>query len=237
MKRVLLGLFLFAALEGCSSDAGEVRLGVSVAAIDTAVSAANDDARSAAGLEVTRVRILVNTAKVGYAGHSDGDETAVGPTVVELTGDEIKAGAQRSFSLGQLASGTYGGAEIEIDNLDADADTSDASLADFASSGASVIIDGTYNDAAFQFAGHFLAEQGTDGEVQIDTSTPFELAMTVDPSSWFVDASGAVLDPTDTSQHDAISLAICKSLDTQPQQSGGRGKGGGPKAHCVESAK
>ena len=71
--------------------------------------------------------------------------------------------------------------------------------------------------------------------MKIDAATPVELAMTVDPTQWFIDGTGAVVDPTDASQHDAISLAICKSLDTQPQSS--NRKGNGPKAHCVESAK
>ncbi|MFO0611510.1 MAG: hypothetical protein U0414_02895 [Polyangiaceae bacterium] len=249
MQHIFKSFFVAAALGGAcalmgcgAGDTGEVRLGVSVAPL-TELGDPTVDPRAAAGLEITRVRVLVNVAKVGYAGPSDGD-ASVGPYVVELTGDEITAGASRSFSLGELAAGTYGGAEIEVDVLSADADTSsDPSLADFASTKASVLIDGNYNGAAFQFAGHFLAEQGTDGEVTIDTTAGFDLPMTVDPSTWFLDANGAVLDPTDAAQHQAIAAAICKSLDTQPllTESGGgpgghgHGGGGGP-AHCVEAA-
>jgi len=242
---------------GCApAGTGEVQLGVSVAPITT-TDAATTDARTQAGLSITRVRLLVNTAKIGYAGGhggkggrgcppgamssssssgssggmSSGDTTAVGPFVVDLTSAEIAIGAQRSFSLGELASGTYGGAEIEIDVLDANADTSsDASLADFASTKASVLVDGTYNGTTFQFAGHFLAEQGTDGQVTISSSSPFRLAMTVDPSKWFLDDAGAVLDPTDATKHAAIAAGICKSLDTEPALGGNPG----PKAHCVE---
>ena len=233
------------ALTGCgSSETGEVRLGVSVAPL-TELGDPTTDPRVAAGLELSRVRVLVNVAKVGYAGGCDADaasdETAVGPFVVELTGDELAAGATRSFSLGELAAGTYGGAEIEIDVLADDADTSaDATLADFATTKASVLVDGTFNGAPFQFAGHFLAEQGTDGEVTIDTTAGFDLPMSVDPSTWFLDAAGAVLDPTDAAQHEAIAVAICKTLDTQPALGGGGGKGGkggkggGGHAHCVE---
>lgn len=232
-------------LTACGSgETGEVRLGVSVSPI-TQLGDPTTDPRAQAGLEITRVRVLVNVAKVGYHGDSTG-EASVGPYVVELTGDEIVTGASRSFSLGELESGTYGGAEIEVDVLSADADTSsDASLADFASTKASVLIDGTYNGAAFQFAGHFLAEQGTDGDVTIDTTAGFDLPMTVDPQTWFLDASGVVLDPTAAENHQAIALAICKSLDTQPQleegttdstaQHKGGGKGGGGPAHCVET--
>ena len=147
MKRLFSSVVLVVAIAACSSgESGEVRLGVSVAHLDTAAAADSVAAREAAGLEITRVRILVNTAKVGYAGHSDGETTAVGPIVVELSADEVKSGAQRSFTIGDLDTGTYGGAEIEVDSLDAKADTSDASLADFATTGASVLVDGTYGE-------------------------------------------------------------------------------------------
>lgn len=219
---------------GCgSADTGEVRLGVAAAKLQTSDQIQLDQAKTDAGLALTRVRLLVNVVKVGYTGGPDasGDEASVGPIAVELTGDEIKSGAARSFSLGELDTGTYGGAEIEIDTLDDGFDASgDESLTDFADEGASVPIDGTYQGAEFHFAAHFLAEQGTDDEVTIDAATPFDLDLTVEPSGWFVDADGAVLDPTDASAHDAIALAICKSLDTQPQLGG---RGGGPEAHCV----
>lgn len=250
MRNIFKTLITSAAIGGMVSltacgtgETGEVRLGVSVAPI-TQLGDPTTDPRAQAGLEITRVRVLVNVAKVGYHGDSVG-EASVGPYVVELTGDEIVNGAARSFSLGTLESGTYGGAEIEVDVLSADADTSaDPSLADFASTKASVLIDGTFNGAAFQFAGHFLAEQGTDGDVTIDTTAGFDLPMTVDPQTWFLDSAGAVLDPTAAENHQAIALAICKSLDTQPQTDTGTtdstaqgkgGKGGGGPAHCIET--
>jgi hypothetical protein len=169
MKRQLLGLVAFTALAGCSAtDTGQVKLGVSVAALQSSTIAS--DATVAAGLSVTRVRILVNVAKVGYTANpgGSGDSADAGPFVVELTGDEITSGAQRQFDLGELASGTYGGAEIEIDRPGSGETSSDPSFADFQAADASVLIDGTYQGTAFTFAGHFLAEQGTDGEVTID---------------------------------------------------------------------
>jgi hypothetical protein len=166
---------------------------------------------------------------------------------VDLTADEIAGGAHREFSLGALPSGTYGGAEIEIQPLAAGADTSDAALADFVAAGASVLVDGTYQGKSFQFAGHFLAEQGTDGEVTVDASAPVTIAMSVDPSGWFLNGSGGAVDPSDAAQHDALAVAICTTLDTQPQLApqaspaptgghpGGQGPhGNGPAAHCVE---
>lgn len=248
MKRVLIvGAALFA-LAGCST--GEVKLGVDVAPLKIAsADSAIADATAVSDLEFTRVRLLVAHAKIGYAGggcKSDGED--IGPNVIDLTAEEIANGAHREFDMGQLASGTYGGAEIEIKPIEADQDASDEVFADFRSSGASVLVEGIYHRTPFSFAGHFLAEQGTDGEVTVDESTPLAISMKVDTSSWFRDASDVVIDPNDATQHDAMAVAICKTLDTQPQLAdaprptkkgpGGRGHGGGGggEAHCVESA-
>ena len=119
-------------------------------------------------------------------------------------------------------------------------DLSDASFDDFRTSQASVIVEGTYQSAGFAFAGHFLAEQGTDGEVTVDETAPLTLALTVDPSTWFLDSSGAALDPTNQALHNSLAVAICNTLDTEPALNApddhkGDGGGGGP-AHCVEGA-
>lgn len=216
------------ALAGCSNGSeGQVKLGVDVAAITVSGTETSSDTSNSSDLVLSRVRILVSTAKVGYIDDQKGDGPAAesGPVVIDLTADEIANGAHRDFDLGTLATGTYGGAEIEIEPLDADDAPSGDELADFLSSGASVIVDGTYQGASFQFAGHFLAEQGTDGDVEIDEGSPVTLALTVDASSWFKDAAGAILDPTDAAQHDALAVAICETLDTQVQGEGPAGDG------------
>jgi len=244
MKRVLIVCAALFALAGCSTS--EVKLGVDVAPIKIASDALPSET-GLTDLNITRVRLLVAHAKIGYAGGRDcmsgGDGTDTGPYVVDLTEDEIVNGAHREFDLGELPSGTYGGAEIEIEPIDEGQDASAAEFADFQKSGASVLIDGFYKRAQFSFAGRWLAEQGTDGDVEVDASKPVSIAMTVDTSSWFKDANDVVVDPTDATQHDALSVAICKTLDTQPQleepagpprKGPGGGFGGGGEVHCVE---
>ena len=233
MARSLIALAALASIPlfaGCEAGApGEVKLGVNVAPITVSATETSTNASNSDDLVLERVRILIETAKVGY--HNDeatgGPSAEAGPIVIDLTADEIANGAHRDISLGSLPGGTYGGAEIEIAPLQGDDDTSAAELADFVSSGASVLVDGTYMGASFQFAGHFLAEQGTDGDVEIDAATPVALAFTVDASTWFKDAAGALLDPSDSAQHGAMAVAICKTLDTEVQ---GAGEGSGPHA-------
>ncbi len=68
MARHLSALIAFvslASLAGCSSGpAGEVKLGVNVAALRSTTATPAD----ATGLELSRVRVLVARAKVGYTG-------------------------------------------------------------------------------------------------------------------------------------------------------------------------
>jgi carbon monoxide dehydrogenase subunit G len=248
MARSLIAIIALSTLAGCSAGAaGEVKLGVDVAALKSTTTA---QAGSTA-LDISRVRVLVADAKIGYTGDksSGGPSAEVGPYVIDLTADEIANGAHREFSLGSLAGGTYGGAEIEIQPLATGTAAPSADFTDFVTAGASVLVDGTYQGTAFSFAGHFLAEQGTDGDVTVDAATPVTIAMTVDPSSWFLNTSGVALDPADTAQHDALAVALCKTLDTQPQltesaapgaqpasNGHGPGGGGGDQAHCVEQA-
>jgi hypothetical protein len=269
MLRSVFAVSALFTLVGCSS--GQVKLGVDVAPTSAAASRLTlTDAEtlpegSTASLTIDRVRILVNEVKVGGGSggcrDKDGSEGALsGPFIVDLSSDEIANGARRDFSLGEVATGTYRKAEIEIEPLDADdADSGDASGAefdDFRTSKASLLVDGTYNGSAFQFAGHFKAEQGTEGTVTVDAENPVVIPMAVDPSTWFTDASGGFLDPTDPAQHTTIAVAICHALDTEtetgaasaspsdapksaPLHKGGGGRrhhGSEPKAHCVEPA-
>ena len=98
-----------------------------------------------ASLAITRVRVLVAHAKVGYIHEQQSGASA------EIERDRRgadgrrnqEARAHRDFSLGSLPTGTYGGAEIELQPLDASADTSDPTLADFVSSSASLLVEGT----------------------------------------------------------------------------------------------
>ena len=220
-RSLIASLVAAVALMGCNSGAGttgELKLGVNVAALRTTVAAANETTATDDALVLSRVRVLVAHAKIGYIGEKcTGPGADIGPFVVDLTADEIENGARREFSLGEIAADTYGGAEIEIEPLDESATSTDAALDDFRAAKASVLIEGTFKGASFQFAGHFLAEQGTDGEVVVDASAPAALEMTVDPATWFLDASGAAVDPADAAQHDALAVAICKTLDTQQQ--------------------
>lgn len=250
------------AVVGCSSSGDDVKLGVDVQAQTVASSSQTRSLTTTTGttavgvplsaIKLSRVRILVDEAKLQGTANTGVkcDPNAhheSGPFIVDLTGDDIAKGAHRDFSIGSVPAGTYGEAEIEIKPLDPNdkdaGDSSGAEFADFRATGASLLIDGTYQGKAFQFAGHFKAEQGKEGPITIDGTTSVSVPFAVNPNGWFADANGNALDPTDATQHSAIAVAICKTLDTEVESTtapagGGGGKGGrggpGPRAHCVE---
>ena len=259
MNRSFFALLSIGVLVGCSGS--EVKLGVDVAPTGTAASSILAGTVSATGTTTTttnptttrsqvvleRVRLLVNKAKVHGGSREGGVES--GPFVIDLSASEIARGAHRDFSLGSLAVGTYQDAEIEIEPLntnDKDSGSSTgAEFTDFRAAGASILVDGTFKGKTFQFAGHFKAEQGKEAAFTVAAGTALSIPMTVSPASWFIDASGNDLDPTDAAQHSAIAVAICHKLDTEadsaaatglaPSGGGHDGPGGqGPRAHCVE---
>jgi hypothetical protein len=251
-----LPLFALAvALFGCST--GEVKIGLDVTGTD---AAAVTRGRSISGqpvlgsdLALSRVRLLVSEVELHSADASGGsmkggmckggggshDKAEAGPFVVELAAAEVMKGAHRDFSLGNVKSGTYGKSEIEIEPLDAD-DVSEAGpdAADFIAEGASLLIDGTYKGKAFHFAGHFTAENEQTGSFTVGSGASPSIPLTIDPRAWFVDASGAALDPTDPAQHSAIAVGICKTFDHRADASAAMGDGRGghghhEKPHCA----
>lgn len=227
-------------LAGCSS--GELSLGVQITPqVSTAASALKTEPNASpfttltadvtqqnvdATLVMTRVRLLLSDAKLTEQSSATSSDrcpnmgsggTDLDPSVVDLSADDLKNGTTKQISLGKVASGSYTGAHLEIEPLDGrEASSTLPDLADFKAQGASVIIDGTYNDKPFQFVGHFEAAQTSTTPIEVGGSASAAVMMTVDTTRWFQDASGASLDPTDAANHDAIAASICTTLDTAP---------------------
>ena len=253
--RIVFFCASLAALTACSPGSNGAVLGVSVAPLQTqtTTNTTNNATTSTTDLSVTRIRILVNRAKLRESGSGKcgGPGAEAGPFVVDLAQSEIASGTTRDFTL-NVSPGSYSDAEIEIEPLMLDKDGDSASpattaeLADFKSSGASILVDGTYKGNSFTYAAHFKAEQGQEGSSTTSTGAVV-IPMKVDPSTWFVDANGSVMDPTDSNQHQAIAMAICHQLDTETDSaatssSSSSSSGGGPgptdhrggAPHCVE---
>jgi len=96
-------------------------------------------------IAVDRVRILVNVAKLQDRGRPIRRRRGL---AFDLSKDEITKGAHRDFTVSASTATTYTDAEIEIDHLDSDrnggGDASGAQFDDFRTSGASLLVDGTF---------------------------------------------------------------------------------------------
>ena len=85
-----------------------------------------------------------------------------------------------------------------------------AGAADLVAKNASILVDGTFNGTAFQFATSLEAEQELEGKFVID-STSQNITLNFDPSQWFVSGT-TVLDPSDAANKLAIEANIKSSL-------------------------
>ena len=117
------------------------------------------------------------------------------------------AGVQKVLD-STVPAGTYDKIKFQIHRLQA-ADNV-AGAADLVAKNASILVDGTFNGTAFQFATSLEAEQELEGKFVID-STSQNITLNFDPSQWFVSGT-TVLDPSDAANKLAIEANIKSSL-------------------------
>jgi hypothetical protein len=133
-----------------------------------------------------------------HDGQDDHDcaELNVGPTIVSLpTGSAVKATLE-----GTIPAGSYSALEARIRPIRADGDKGKASAAFLAANpdwaGKSLIVKGTLNGTPFTYTGTPRAEFETVFDPPLEVGAePVNITVQVDKSKWFLDPSGAVIDP------------------------------------------
>lgn len=157
-----------------------------------------------------------------------------GPFIVTLDAAALANGTlSEPVLLADVPAGTYRGAELELAPLGSDdasggrggpgghmhgpppakpAVALGAEFDDFKSSGATLLVDGSWNGAPYTFSAAFEAEQETAASLTVTDGTQVSLALVIDAAGWFVDSAGSALDPTDAANHDAIVANMKKSL-------------------------
>jgi hypothetical protein len=162
----------------------------------------------------------------GGARGNDGDLDDATGSVLDLSATDLTGGTERALSTLKAQAGAYSSLAVAVAPLPIDA----ASTEELAQSGASAIIEGTYQGNAFRWVGQFQASQAIAGAELVDGANA--ITLNVDPSTWFVDADGTQLDPADATQAARIADSICASLhlsDATHPAATGRG------AACVSS--
>jgi hypothetical protein len=198
-------------------------------------SAAASTAPAADALTFTSAKILVARMELQSAGATctsqnvSGDddhlneqecaELQVGPTIVDLP---LTAGTVQVLG-GNIPAGTYSALEAKIRPIRAQGDKGKASAAFLTANpgweGKSVIVTGTFtsNGVAkpFTYEGAPRAEFETTfpHPIAVGAATdPVNLTVQVDVAKWFVDKSGATLDPTVPANQATIAQNIRQSF-------------------------
>lgn len=241
MNRLIAGLIL---LTGCTS--GNVGLNLKIASstqpllTDTTTPTTGTSVLPA-GVTVDKVRILLNEVELHQGDHQVAGRATRGPYILALTGADLVEAKTVPVLDVTVPAATYTDLELELEPYDTSENpiatstsATAAELADFTAAGASAFIDGTYNGTAFKITSTLAADRVTQETLAVTDGTPLDVAITIDPSTWFVDNTGALVDPTVVANNTTIALALCLSLDPgdathRSSCYGGPSKSGGPR--------
>src|SRR5881296_1120460 len=197
--------------------------GVAVPA-GSAMNAAIQVGSGANSLTITQAQVVLARIELSTAGScattgedDDCAELQLGPTLVDLP---VDATTQVMLEDVAIPAGTYSGVQAELDAVQPDDDEPGASAflaahPDF--QGISVKVTGVFTDAS-STTHNFTFTSEIDAEMAMRFEPPVTLAsdtknftIAVDIASWFKDASGAVIDPTDPANAEAIERNILRS--------------------------
>jgi hypothetical protein len=143
-------------------------------------------------------------------GASGASDVASGPYVLTLNG----AGSGTGVDISDLPVATYTSLTLSVAPPATGASRSTA-LADFASSGSSVIVQGTWNGTAYTLSLPVSAVRTITGRVAVSVGTEVALNVSVDTSGWFTAADGTSLDPTVSANQSAIAANVAASLEKE----------------------
>ena len=169
--------------------------------------------------QVVLARIELSTAGSCAATGEDDNcaELQLGPTLVDLP---VDATTQVMLEDVAIPAGTYSGVQAKLDAVQPDDDEPGASAflaahPDF--QGISVKVTGVFTDASstthdFTFTSEIDAEMAMRFEPPVTLASDTKnFTIAVDIASWFKDATGAVIDPTDPANAEAIERNILRS--------------------------
>src|SRR3989441_4689876 len=219
------GALTFAACDGMAPKASQpVSLSVTTKGTGSGISAAIRIGSGANSLTINQAQVVLArielTTAAGCATTGEDDSCAelrLGPTLVDLP---VDATTQVMLEDVAVPAGTYSGVQAKLDAVTPDNDESGASAFLTAHpdwNGISVKVTGVFTDAS-NATHNFTFTSGVDAELAATFNPPVTLAadsknftIAVDIASWFKDASGAVIDPTNPANAEAIERNIRRS--------------------------
>jgi len=209
MKKLLV-LPIVALLAACSGGSQSSSLSLSARAGSVnATTTTTTTPPAATGVSITRIRVALRELELRSRDGSRRAEIALGPVVIDLGAADLTSAGVEKILDSTVPAGTYDKIKFKIHRLQA-ADASLAGAADLVAKNASILVDGTFNGTAFQFATALEAEQELEGKFVIDATTQ-NITLNFDPSKWFVSGTTS-LDPSDPANKLAIETNIRASL-------------------------
>lgn len=140
--------------------------------------------------------------------HGEEVEVHAGPVLLDLGAEALTASKLQEALAVTVPAGTYDELKLRIHPLEDGEKTGDA---DVDAARASVILDGTYDGAAFRFVSQLSAKQKLEGAFTVGGSGGSNITLDIDVSGWF-SADGMSLDPRSASNQAAIEQNIRRSL-------------------------
>ena len=202
-----------------SARAGPSVAGAAVAS-PTALTLSN-------GIVVNRVRVVISELKletatsaaalatIAASADADGgtaeapgeDEIEAGPFMLDLSGVALDGTVQKVLDA-SFKPGTYNEIRFKIHKVSA-AESTDAALKAMSDAGASIIVEGTIDGAAYSFVSSLEAQQKSEGA--FDLTADSNLTLNMDESNWF-GAGTARLDPRAEANRSQIENNIKSSF-------------------------
>jgi hypothetical protein len=199
---------LIAACSGSNSSSG-LSLSARAGALNaTTSSSATTTAPAATGISLSRIRIALRDLELRSRDDSRSARIALGPVVVDLAGTDLSSATVNKVLDAVVPAGTYDKIKLKIHRLQSADNVIGAD--ELVKAGASMLIDGTFNGAPFQFRTALEAEEELEGKFVIDADSQ-NITVNFDPTAWFLSGTTA-LDPSDSRNQLAIEANIQKSL-------------------------
>lgn len=216
LKKLSLGLLLLTVVASCTKEKVDDKK-EETDNVNATVTFRTDNSvnvRGITGVSLKEAKILVTEMEFENDVEDDGidDDTLdfeTEPFVMELNPTGSNTVVHSTLPLG----GTFDEIGIEIEALDDDETGIDPDF-EYGGERHSIYITGTYNGTDFTFRSDiaFELELELDPPLFTTASTPVNVDVVVDLSTWFKDAGGQPLDPTDKSNREIIEKNIKNSF-------------------------
>ena len=164
---------------------------------------------------LTEVKMLVEELELESSFDEDSLDFEVDDLVVNLPLD----GSDFEITSATVPEGVYDEFEMEVENSD-DSNVNDPDFINESGDdddGYTIVVRGLYNgeDFIYKSTEDFEIEMEFNPPLEVSGSSSPTIAININPSSWFTDASGNDLDPRDPNNQEIIDENISNSFDVE----------------------